>query len=73
MQNRNTNNAKMTIAIGLIYAAIIIGGVGLWAWNGVKLASCDFESDYKCEAIHGVGLVIPPTSVITVWFGDDND
>lgn len=42
-----------------------------WVWNGVKFASCDFESDYKCEAIHGIGVVIPPTAYITVWFDDD--
>lgn len=42
-----------------------------WIWNTVKLASCDFEPNYKCEAIHGVGVVIPPLSIVTVWYGDD--
>ncbi len=43
-----------------------------WVWNGVKFANCDFESDWKCEVIHGAGVFIPPTSYITVWFDDDS-
>jgi len=43
-----------------------------WVWNGYKLANCDFKSDYKCEAIHGIGVVIPPSAFITVWFSDDD-
>lgn len=42
-----------------------------WGWNAVKLTSCDFEPNYKCEFIHGAGLVAPPLSILTVWFGDD--
>jgi len=42
-----------------------------WVWNGVKFASCDFESNYKCEVIHGAGVFIPPAAYITVWFDDD--
>lgn len=42
-----------------------------YVWNGFKLASCDFESDYKCEIIHGIGVLIPPTAFIAVWFNDD--
>jgi hypothetical protein len=56
----------------LILVFVIVIGFGSWIWNAVKLASCDFESDYKCEGIHGVGLVIPPISVVTVWFADDD-
>lgn len=39
--------------------------------NGYKLANCDFESDYKCEAIHAIGAVVPPLSFITMWFSSD--
>jgi len=42
-----------------------------WIWNGFKFAACDFESDYKCEVIHGAGVFIPPAAYITVWFSDD--
>lgn len=42
-----------------------------WVINAWKLSDCDFEGNLKCEFIHGVGLVIPPASYITVWFDDD--
>lgn len=43
-----------------------------WIWNGVKFANCDFESDWKCEVIHGAGVFIPPAAYITVWFDTDS-
>jgi hypothetical protein len=42
-----------------------------YVWNGYKLAGCDFESNYKCEVIHGIGVVIPPAAFVTAWFDDD--
>lgn len=42
-----------------------------WLWNIVKFASCDFEPSYRCEIIHGVGVVVPPAAIITVWFDTD--
>lgn len=44
-----------------------------YVWNVVKFVNCDFESNYKCEAIHGIGAVIPPAAFITVWFADDSE
>ncbi len=44
-----------------------------YSWNAVKLVSCDFASPYKCEVVHGVGVIAPPLSVVTVWFDDDED
>ncbi len=43
-----------------------------WVINAVKFAGCDFESNYKCEAIHGIGVFIPPASWVTVWFDSDS-
>jgi len=57
--------------IKIMIVVVVIFGLIPWAWNAKKLASCDFESNYKCEAIHGVGLVFPPASIVTVWFDDD--
>lgn len=57
-------NLKTLLIVALLVATPYI-------WNGYKLAGCDFESSYKCEVIHGVGVVIPPTAYITVWFDDD--
>jgi hypothetical protein len=59
----------MKLSVLLIVAALAITP---WIWNGVKFLSCDFESDYKCEAVHGAGVLIPPVSFITVWFDDDS-
>ena len=44
-----------------------------WVWNGYKFAQCDFESDYKCEVIHAIGVIVPPASWVTVWFDTDED
>ena len=39
--------------------------------NAYKFAGCDFEANYKCEIIHGIGVGAPPASYITMWFDDD--
>lgn len=57
------------VELGLALVVVVAGGA--WIWNVVKLTSCDFESNYRCEVIHGAGLVVPPLSIVTVWFGDD--
>ena len=44
----------------------------IWGWNVIKFLSCDFKSDYKCEIVHGIGVFFPPSSVVTVWFDDDD-
>ena len=44
----------------------------MWVINAKKLFYCDFEYNYKCEVIHGAGLLIPPMSIITVWLDDDS-
>ena len=57
--------------IEIIFVVVVVPIIGLWIWNAAKLASCDFEPNYKCEVIHGIGLIIPPSSVVTAWFADD--
>lgn len=44
-----------------------------YVYNFIKLVGCDFESDYKCEVIHGIGAVIPPAAFVTVWFASDSE
>ena len=34
--------------------------------NGYKLSQCDFKSGYKCEILHGMGVIVPPTAFVTV-------
>ena len=45
----------------------------LWVWNFSKLMTCDFEPNYRCEVIHGVGLVVPPLSIFTAWVAGDSE
>ncbi len=42
-----------------------------WLVNIGKLAECDFKADFKCELVHGLGVVGPPLAVATVWVGVD--
>ena len=41
--------------------------------NAYTFSQCDFKEPYKCEAMHGLGVVIPPASYITFWFGGDTE
>lgn len=63
---------KPNITLVEMFGIICMIFLGIWLWNAIKFTYCDFESDFKCEVIHGVGLVIPGTAVITVWFNTDN-
>jgi len=65
-------NQQGFTSIELIIVLVFVVGFGSWIWNAVKLSSCDFESDYKCEIIHGLGLIAPPLAIVTAWFDDDN-
>ena len=38
-----------------------------WVTNFNKLIDCDFKAPYKCEAIHGIGI-LPPAALVTAWF-----
>lgn len=58
---------------GVFIIAAIAFFVTPWIWNAAKFTGCDFESNYKCEVIHGIGVFIPPASFITVWFDDDSE
>lgn len=39
-----------------------------WIMNLIELFNCDFETPFKEEVIHLIGVFIPPLSVITFWF-----
>lgn len=55
--------------LGLLGLVLLVASP--YIYNGYKLAGCDFESSYKCEVIHGIGVVIPPAAFVTAWFDDD--
>ena len=51
----------------MIFAVVVIIVVAVgWIKNVIKLADCDFSAPYKCEVVHGVGL-IPPVGMVTGW------
>lgn len=52
------------------YLVMLVLLLAPWIVNFVKLTDCDFEAPYRCEAIHGAGL-IPAVSFVTVWFDTD--
>ena len=56
-----------TTLFGTTLATIIIL---LWIINFNKLMDCDFETPYKCEIMHGIGIV-PILSILTVWTESD--
>ena len=52
MYNQSLHNFSV-IVIAII---VIAAGIG-WVKNLIKLTECDFESPYKAEVIHTLGLV----------------
>lgn len=58
----------MKLGAGVILLFVLFAP---WVINFIKFTECDFEENYKCELIHGIGVVVPPLSYITVWFGTD--
>jgi hypothetical protein len=69
----NSSVEKLEAWIGGLAIAALLAFAVAWGVNAYKLSQCDFAADYKCEALHGVGLVVPPLSWITVWFGHDSE
>jgi len=44
---------------------------GAWGINLYDFANCDFKSGFKCEAVKGFGVIIPPAAIVTVFVEDD--
>ena len=59
MRNQSLHNFSV-IVIAII---VIAAGMG-WAKNLIKLTECDFDSPYKAEVIHTLGL-IPVIGIFT--------
>ena len=55
----------------ILLVVIFMLPVVAWGFNLYKLMSCDFQSPYRCEMVHGTGVFVPPASIVTVWFDDD--
>ena len=52
------------IFLGIVFFVLLLTP---YLVNGYKFTECDFEPNYKCEALHGVGVVVPPASYVTMW------
>ena len=63
-------NQKGFTSVELIMVLIFVFLAVSYIVNAYKLSGCDFEPNYKCEFIHGVGL-IPTLQIVTVWFDTD--
>ena len=64
MRNLSTQR-NINKSIVVFFLVVILIAIG-WVKNLIKLTDCDFESPYKCEVIHLVGLV-PPIGAVTGW------
>ena len=67
MMKRRNIGYSLTELLAVLFAIALVAS---YITNFVKFTNCDFEAPYKCEVIHGVGI-IPPFSILTVWFDSD--
>lgn len=67
MKKQLTTIALLQVSIGLTIWVC-------WIGNIYRLSQCDFDpkGSWRGEAFHVLGVVIPPVSVITVWFNDSD-
>lgn len=61
------SSEKAILGMGLAWLIFWIYVGICWVVNIVQLISCDFDTPWKDEIIHIIGLVIPPASGVTVW------
>lgn len=58
---------SVTAIILAVWLVVIVS----WVNNVVDFVDCDFKEDYRCEMLHGIGMSVPPTSIVTAWFESD--
>ena len=63
MSYRN-NNGYGAIFVFLFYAYFIV----CWIVNLIKFINCDFDTPWKDEIVHGIGIFTVIGSGITAWF-----
>ena len=66
-----THSKVPATSLAIISFTVVAVFAGLYIANIVKFSRCDFEAPFKCEVLHGAGL-LPPLAPFTVWFGDDS-
>ena len=58
---------KIRTTLSVLILGFVVFMAGSWFINIYKLTQCDFQSPYKGEILHAVGIIVAPVSVITVW------
>lgn len=53
----------MKVGFALLCLVGLLSAFG-YLRNVAKLITCDFASPYKCEVLHGLGVVVPPVGVV---------
>jgi len=64
---------KAGCSVTILYLAIAVFVIACWIVNLVKFTECDFEKPYKSEIIHGIGVFMPPASVVTCCFPSEEE
>lgn len=68
LENKKKINMRNMKIGGFLYILLWLYGIVAWIVNLVMLFRCDFASPYKDEVIHIIGVLLPPASMVTVWF-----
>lgn len=66
----DSRKGQIALVFACVWLFVLIVGAGTWLSNAWQLVQCDFKAPYKCEIVHGVGL-IPPVHFITAWIGGE--
>lgn len=54
------------LAFVVQFFIVLLMGIS-WVINLVQLLRCDFAAPWRDEIIHGIGVLIPPAALFTVW------
>jgi hypothetical protein len=68
MRRSSRERFEIKLALAIVFLFVVV--VTSWVINLIQYTRCDFAPDYRCETLHLMG-VIPPVSLITVWFDTD--
>lgn len=71
MKTIKTNKQALLLVV-VIFSVFSVMSV-TWLLNLYQLSRCDFESPYDCEILHGIPVVLPPISVVSVFIKPDMD
>lgn len=66
LKNKKPMNKTDEIINGIVVLLCLLTIIG-WFLNIIRLFGCDFASPYRCEVIHGIGLIAPPAASVTGW------